>query len=87
MDGGELGIRNDLRWAVGIPTGTESAAYLFKVRSLASQRLRTRERLPEPFWMFTVALESMLNFRYSGQHLNQYWGECGVVFGLQISNH
>jgi hypothetical protein len=43
MDGGELGIRNDLRWAVGIPTGTESAAYLFKVRSLASQRLRTRE--------------------------------------------
>ena len=25
-----------------MPTGTESAAYLFKVRSLASQRLRTR---------------------------------------------
>ena len=45
MDGGELGIRNDLRWAVGIPTGTESAAYLFKVRSLASQRLRTREKI------------------------------------------
>ena len=43
MDGGELRIRNDLRWAVGISTGTESAAYLFKVRSLASQRLRTRE--------------------------------------------
>jgi hypothetical protein len=28
-----------------MPTGTESAAYLFKVRSLASQRLRTSEML------------------------------------------